>query len=79
MNIKLEIFAGAVTDAINSTIKYVDIDADKIVNTVAINALREIQAAVQNDNIEEDFDLAEEIVCIFEKYNINAGNRHDFG
>lgn len=79
MNIKLEIFAGAVTDAINSTIKYVDIDADKIVNTVAINALREIQAAVQNDNIEEDFDLVEEIVCIFEKYNINAGNRHDFG
>ena len=79
MNIKLEIFAGAVTDAINSTIKYADIDADKIVDTVAINALREIQAAVQNDNIEEDFDLVEEIVCIFEKYNINAGNRHDFG
>lgn len=23
--------------------------------------------------------IKEQIVCIFEKYNINAGTRHDFG
>lgn len=26
-----------------------------------------------------DFDALEAIVCIFEKYNINAGARHNFG
>ncbi len=27
---------------------------------------------------ENDFDVVEEIVFIFEKYNIDAGGRHDF-
>ena len=30
------------------------------------------------EKIKNDFDVVEEIVCIFEKYNIDAGGRHDF-
>lgn len=29
-------------------------------------------------DIEDDFDVVEKIVCIFEKYNIDAGGRHNF-
>ena len=78
MDIKLDIFAGAVSDAINSAIRYIHIDTDDVINSVALTALNEIQRVIQNTEIEDDFDVVEEIVCIFEKYNINAGGRHDF-
>ncbi len=78
MDIKLDIFAGAVSDAINSAIRYIHIDMDDVINSVALTALNEIQHVIQNTEIEDDFDVVEEIVCIFEKYNMNAGGRHDF-
>ena len=46
-------------------------------DTTAINMIGEIQAVIM-DNLKSDFDVVEEIVCIFEKYNVNAGCRHDF-
>ncbi len=79
MDIKLEIFAGAVADAINSAIQYIYIDTDDAVNSIALTALNDIQYIIKNDDIEDDFDVVEEIVRVFEKYNIDAGNRHDFG
>lgn len=78
MDIKLDIFAGAVSDAINSAIRYIHIDTDDVINSVALTALNEIKCVIQNAEIEDGFDVVEEIVCIFEKYNINAGGRHDF-
>ena len=78
MDIKLDIFAGAVSDAINSAMQYIHIDTDDVINSVALTALNEIQSVIQNTEIVDDFDVVEEIVCIFEKYNINAGWRHDF-
>ena len=83
MNIKLEIFAGAVADVINTTInsamKNVDVNPDDIVNCLAIIILDEIKSVIQNQELEDDFDVVEKIVRIFEKYNIDAGFRHDFG
>ncbi len=78
MDIKLDIFAGAVSDAINSAIRYIHINTDDVINSVALTALNEIQCVIRNTEVEDDFDVVEEIVCIFEKYNINAGGRHDF-
>ena len=78
MDIKLDIFAGAVSDAINSAMQYIHIDTDDVINSVALTVLNEIQSVIQNTEIVDDFDVVEEIVCIFEKYNINAGWRHDF-
>ncbi len=78
MDIKLNIFSGAVSDAINSAIQYLHIDTNDVINSVALTALNEIQQVIQNPEIEDDFEVVEEIVCIFEKYNINAGWRHDF-
>ena len=77
MNIKLELLKGAIFDAINEKLPYIEIDADKIADTTEIKALSEIKEII-NDEEKEDFEVVEEIVCVFEKYNIDIGGRHDF-
>ena len=51
-------------------------------DTIATKALKEIQDVVKRGNIVDgdmtDFEIVEEIVCIFEKYEIDAGGCHDF-
>ena len=66
-----------ISDYVNSNLEDFEIDASQIADTVATNMLREIQNIIRNENY-SDFDAIEEIVCIFEKYNIDAGPRHDF-
>lgn len=78
MNIKSELLLNSISDMIIQNLNSIDIDADKISDTAAINALSDIQRVIQNNNI-SDFDAVEQIVCIFEKYKISAGTRHDFG
>ena len=87
MKLKYELLANAVSEAICGKIRMyadfdglneLDIDVNEIADSTAIKALSEIQNVIQNDEI-SDFDAIEEIVNIFEKYNINAGSRHDFG
>ena len=78
MDIKLEIFAGAVADSINSAIEYIHINTDDVINSIALTALNEIRGVIQNPKIENDFDVVEKFVCIFEKYHIDAGFRHNF-
>ncbi|MBR4720842.1 MAG: hypothetical protein IK057_03665 [Clostridia bacterium] len=77
MHIKLELLKGAICDAITSGLTYTEIDADKIADTMAIDALSEIKEIIK-DNTKSDFDVVEEIVRVFEKYNIDIGGRHDF-
>ncbi len=49
-----------------------------IADTVATKALKEIQEIVQNDKL-ADFDMVENIVCVFEKYKPDFGECHNFG
>ena len=77
MNIKLELLQNAIFDAISEKLSYVEIDADKIADTTAICALAEIKEIIQDDG-NSDFDAVEKIVCVFEKYHIDIGGRHDF-
>ncbi len=79
MDIKLDILAGAISDAINSAIRYTCIDTNDVINSTALTALNEIACVIQNMDIEDDFDIVEEIICIFQKYNLSPGARHDFG
>ncbi|MBQ2695688.1 MAG: hypothetical protein IJF61_00110 [Clostridia bacterium] len=79
MDIKLEILSEVISEAIHEAIEYIHIDADKLVNSVSILALGKIQKILQDESITEDFDVVEKIVEIFEKYNLDAGIRHDFG
>lgn len=77
MNLKLELLQNAIFDAISEKLSYMEIDADKIADTTAIKALSEIKEII-NDEDKSDFDAIEDIVCVFEKYNIDIGGRHDF-
>lgn len=77
MNIKLELLKSYIVNVINDNIENIDIDVCEIADTVAINMLAEIQNIIKNENY-SDFEVVEEIVCLFEKYNIDFGSRHDF-
>ncbi|MBE7049055.1 MAG: hypothetical protein E7393_06830 [Ruminococcaceae bacterium] len=77
MNIKVELLKNYISDFINFKIEDFEIDASQIADTTAIQMLSEIQKAIKNDDY-SDFEAIEEIVCIFEKYNIDFGNCHDF-
>lgn len=77
MNIKLELLKSYMSDYINSNLEDFEIDSSQIVDTVAINMLREIQSIIKNE-IYSDFDAIEEIVCVFERNKIDFGFRHDF-
>lgn len=77
MNIKTEILKSYIYDCINNKIDDFVVDADGITNTIATDMLEEIQSIIKNENY-TDFDVVEKIVCIFEKYGVDFGNRHDF-
>ena len=76
MNIKLELLKDSIHDIIDSRLADVVINADEIADTTAIKALSEIQNILASDL--DDFEIVEKIVCVFEKYNLNAGGCHDF-
>jgi len=77
LNIKLELISNAVTETVKNKLGDISVDADKIADTTAIKALSEIKNVIKDESI-DDFYAVEEILCIFEKYGIDAGNRHDF-
>ena len=77
MKIKKEILKRYIIDTVNEQIEDFEIDANKITDTIAIKILAEIQEILKNDKY-TDFEIVEEIVCVFEKYKIDFGGCHDF-
>ena len=77
MTIKLELLKNHICDYIHSNLENLEIDVEKIADTVAIAMLQEIQSIVR-DEANSDFDAMEKIVCVFEKNGIDFGSRHDF-
>ena len=79
MNIKSGLVLNAAIDIIkeNPHLLDIELDADKIADTAATKMISEIQNALINSD--NDFDTAEQIICIFEKYHVDCGDCHDFG
>ena len=77
MNIKLELLKRYIADFIDNNLDDFEIDESKVANTTAISMLYEIQSIIKNETY-SDFDAIEKIVCVFEKYRIDFGSRHDF-
>ena len=77
MNIKIELLKSYIAEFVKSKIEDFEIDASQIADTTATQMLSEIQTVIKNESY-SDFDVVEKIVCIFEKYHIDSGSRHDF-
>ena len=77
MNIKFELIANEICEAVIKNIEKIDIDINSIAQTTAISALAEIQECIKNNEI-SDFEVVEKIVLLFDKYHISSGERHDF-
>ena len=77
MNIKTELLKDYISHIIRENIVDFEIDASKIADSRAIEALTEIQAIIKDES-NSDFNAIEKIVCVFEKYNLDFGVRHDF-
>ena len=75
MNIKLELLKDSIHDIIDNRLADVVINANEIADTTAIKALSEIRNILASNL--DDFAIVEQIVCVFEKYNLNAGGCHD--
>ena len=81
MDVKYELFASAISDAINEKLNALDmsgkLDTTGIVNTKATKMIFEIQKVLENSEL-DDFEIVEEIVHIFHKNKISTGGCHDF-
>ncbi|MBQ7986689.1 MAG: hypothetical protein IJ304_05455 [Clostridia bacterium] len=77
MDIRLELLSGAICDAVRENMTTLTIDANQIVDSKATKILGEIKAVIHNNNL-DDFEMVDEIVSIFCKYNIDIGGCHDF-
>ena len=77
MKVKIELLKNYIIDFIKFNLEDMEFDASQIADTTAIKMIAEIQEVITDEKY-SDFDAIEAIVCIFEKYNIDAGNRHDF-
>lgn len=45
--------------------------------SVSKHILKQIIKTIRNDKL-TDFEIVEEIVCLFEKYDIDCNGQHDF-
>ena len=75
--LSFELLADDISELVKMRLRNIELDAEQIIQSKSVSVLSEFQQVIQNDSL-TDFEMVEEIVCIFEKYNIDAGNCHDF-
>ena len=78
MSIKEELFKSVALEILADGMRNIKIDVGNVEDTQAIKILGEIQNVLQTKYDEDDFIIVEDIICIFEKYHIDAGPCHDF-
>lgn len=84
MSLKKELIAQALATMVTENFdRYFDLGETHVANTLAIQVSSEIQGVLHTKtdfyDPDNDFEIVEEIVKIFYKYNLNAGPCHDFG
>ena len=77
MDIRLELLSGNIAEKVCRNLDQISINVDSIIESNAVKMLSEIQTILGKDEL-SDFCAIEEIVCVFEKYNVDFGGRHDF-
>lgn len=77
MDVGAELLKRCFCEHVANLIKTHPLDAESAVNNIALNALREIKGIVTDDDL-DDFEAMEQITYIFQKYDIDFGERHNF-
>ena len=78
MDLTLELIANIFAERFSDLLYKEKLNIPTLAQNIALRALADIQQVIMDESL-SDFDAIEEIVCLFEKYNLNAGFRHDFG
>ena len=77
LDFREQLLVSHITQFVKDSIDTMNIDINEVVYSTALAALYEIQKVLKNVDT-DDFEKIEQIVCIFEEYNIDAGVCHDF-
>ncbi len=77
MNIKHELIINHIAEAVKEVIEGKITEELPSANTKALEILEEIKKIIRDDTL-TDFEVVEEIVCIFERNGIDCDSRHDF-
>ena len=78
MKIKTELIKGYIADAVCNQLTDFEINEDEIANSRAIIILNAVREILRKDEL-SDFEMIDEIVMLFHRYNIDCGGCHDFG
>ena len=77
MDIKVELLSNGTAEFVRNHIESLDINVETLIENQSAEILQRICTIIRNDKL-TDFEMVEEIVCIFEEYNIWCGGCHDF-
>ncbi len=77
MKIKTELVKGYIADAICQQLTDFEIDESKVADSRAIIILDAVREILCREGL-SDFEIVDEIVMLFNRYNIDCGNCHDF-
>ncbi|MBQ2896893.1 MAG: hypothetical protein IJE46_01030 [Clostridia bacterium] len=79
MDLRLELISKETMKTICEEIKDINIDINKIAQSSAITILEKIKKVVTaDDDVLDDCEKIDKILCIFEEYNIDTGSCHDY-
>lgn len=76
MDIKNEMFADVMVEAIKAKMEWAEIDFSKEIESKSADILSQIQDVLHNET--DDFMIVDRIVDIFIKNGIDSGSCHDF-
>ncbi len=77
MELAFSIIAEEIARILKENIMDIKLDAQKVLEIESFKIVKEIHNILTN-NSHSDFEMIEEIVCVFEKYGIECGGCHDF-
>ena len=77
MDIKLELLANSICDAVRENMGTLNINPEEITDSQATKILGKIKAVICDESL-DDFEAIDKIVDIFTEYNIDINGRHDF-
>lgn len=79
MELRLELVSKELMTRICEQIKDIDIDINEVAQSTAIKVLDKIKKVINaDDDVLDDCEKIDKILCIFEEYNIDTGSCHDY-